>query len=401
MSAGFCGGCGAALTDDLRFCTNCGRRITPRPAAPAARYTAPSELPPVEPRRSHTRTWIVVGAVVACLVLVGVAGAVVQATTFSAKASVNGYFDSLAHGDAAGAIARLDGYRTPVTPDPAKRLGSTVLLSGKVLQDRSYRAPANPRVDSARPLEGSPNAQEVKVSYTVGGHRQHATLQVSKSAETSYGLFHRWLISSGTAGLSLAPGTPYLVNGVQVGTAASSAPTGGETPVTDVYPVFPGEYHVGLADNPLLSANTVTVDVRVLGGLAAAPKLTATIKKTATAEVRTQINAYLDECAKQTTLSPANCPFSVYGGSDVRNVSWTITRYPTIVLGLSPETNTVNAYTKPDDGPGTATVSYEIKDFFGNKYHAQTNSAAIDVEGPVVVTKGRLDWLSPADLAHD
>lgn len=400
MSAGFCGGCGTALTDDLRFCTNCGRPITPRPAAPAPRYTAPSELPPVEPRRSHKRTWIVFGAVVACLVLVGVAGAVLQATTFSAKASVHGYFDSLADGDAAGAIARLEGYRTPVTLGPGNRLGSTALLSDKALQDRSYQAPANPEIDSVRAVQGSPDAQEVKVSYTVGGHRQHATLHVSKSSETSYGLFHRWLISGGTAGLSLPPGTPYLVNGVQVGTAAS-APTGGEAAVTDVYPVFPGAYHLGVAANPLLSANTVTVQVIALGALAVVPRLTATIKKTAAAEVHKQVNAYLDECAKQTTLSPANCPFSVYGGSDVRNVSWTITRYPTIVLGLSSETNTVHAYTKPEDGAGTATVSYEEKEFFGNKYHAQTNSAAIDIAGPVVVTKGKVDWLSPADLARD
>lgn len=406
MSAGFCGGCGAALADDLRFCTNCGRRITggvqqPAAAAPAGRYRAPSQLPPIVPRRSNKRTWIVVGAVVACLVLVGVAGTVVQATAFSAKASVNAYFDSLGRGDADGALARLDGYRTPVTPDPTKHLASTVLLSGKVLRDRSYRAPTDPKIESAQPVQGSSGTQQVKVSYTVGGNRRHATLQVTKSVETSYGLFHRWLISGGTAGLALTPGTPYLVNGVRVGTSTASAQTEGQGTVTDVYPVFPGSYHVGLAENPLLSADGVTVDIRVLGGLAAAAKLTATIKKSAAADVRKQVNAYLDECAKQTSLSPTNCSFSAYGSSDVRNVSWTITRYPTIALGLSPQTNAVNAYTGQDGGEGVATVTYEAKEFFSDKYSPQTTTASIEVDGPVVVTKGKLDWLSPADLARD
>lgn len=402
MSAGFCGGCGAALTDDVRFCTNCGRRITgpaQRPAAPAGRYAGSSQ-PPIQPRRSHKRTWIVVGAVVACLVLVAVAGTVVQATAFNAKASVNAYFDSLGRGDADAALARLYDYSSPGGSDPGKRVGSTALLSGKVLRDRSYRAPTDPEIESSRAVPGESNAQEVKVSYTVGGKRQHATLYVARSHRTSYGLFHRWLISGGTAALALAPGTPYLVNGVRVGASAASPQSEGEGPVTDMYPVFLGTYSVGIADNPLLTADSVTVDVRTLGGFVTA-KLTATIKKSATAEVRKQVNAYLDECAKQTTLTPTNCPFSAYGSSDVRNVSWTITRYPTVVLGLSPETNTVNAYTSSDGGEGVATVSYEAKEFFGDKYSPQTTTASINAEGPVVVTKGKLDWLSPADLARD
>jgi hypothetical protein len=403
MSAGFCGGCGAALTDDVRFCTNCGRRLTgsaPRPAAPAGRYVPPSQLPPIAPRRSHKRTWIVVGAVVAVLVLVGVAGTVVQATAFSAKASVNAYFGSLASGDADGALTRLYDYSSPGGSDPGKRVGSTALLSGKVLRDRSYRAPTDPEIESARPADGSSAAQEVKVSYTVGGSRQHATLYVARSDKTTYGLFHRWLISGGTAALALAPGTPYLVDGVHVGTSAASAQTEGEGPVTDMYPVFPGTYRVGLADNPLLSADSVTVDVRALGGFVT-PKLTATIKKTAAGEVRKQVDAYLDECAKQASLTPTNCPFSTYGTSDVRNISWTITRYPTIALLVTPETNAVRAYTGSEDGQGVATVTYEAKDFFGGKYTPQTSTASIDVGGPVVVTKGKLDWLSPADLARD
>lgn len=403
MSAGFCGGCGAALTEDMRFCENCGRSVTggaPRPATPSGGYQAPSQLPPIAPRRSHKRTWIVVGAVVACLVLVGVAGTVVQATAFSAKASVDAYFGSLGRGDADGALTRLYDYSAPGGSDPGKRVGSTALLSAKVLRDRSYRAPKDPKIESARPVDGSSDAQEVKVSYTVGNSRQHATLHVARSAETSYGLFHRWLISGGTAALALAPGAPYLVNGVQVGTSAASAQSQGEGPVTDMYPVFPGTYRVGLADNPLLSGDSVSVDVRALGGYVTA-KPAATIKKTAAAEVRKQVNAYLDECAKQASLTPTNCPFSTYGSSDVRNISWTITRYPTIALQLNPQTNAVSAYTGQEGGPGVATVTYETKDFFTDKYTPQTSTASIDVGGPVVVTKGRLDWLSPADLARD
>jgi hypothetical protein len=79
-------------------------------------------------------------------------------------------------------------------------------------------------------------------------------------------------------------------------------------------------------------------------------------------EVQRQVDSYIATCIASTELDPDGCPNSAYGGSDVRNVVWTLDQAPT------PDFDYFEG-TFPADlsygESGHATVTYETDQSYG------------------------------------
>ncbi|MQA78495.1 MAG: hypothetical protein GEV10_08450 [Streptosporangiales bacterium] len=430
----FCGGCGNQVPDGLNFCTNCGRpragaggtggqeqqaqasQVGPGGAtsgrpAPAQPHRAADD--PYLRKRGSKRPLVIIGGIAAVLILFAVTVTVLQSTVFGPKAAVNAYFGALEDRDAEKALARISSGSSSGEGSTGSGSASEELLTDKVLGAKQYQPPTDVEITSTKASSDSgdddSDSQEANVSYQVAGERQTATMRVWKSDDKRFGLFDKWIIEGGRSSLSLATGPPYTVNGQELkapdeqggGEDGGDGDDGdggygeGESAAPTSYAAFPGGYEVAVPGNPLFSSATKKVTV-TLKGEPAQVNLDPDIKPAAITEVRKQVTAYIDLCAGETTLQPDGCPLGVYGGSDPRNVKWTVTKYPTIRLA---QENGSRVSVVTDDGSeGSATVTYEAKGYFGDEYESQTGTSSITVAGVVVVKGGKLDWLSPRDV---
>lgn len=382
----FCGGCGAALGSDVRFCESCGKPVAP-PAGPAATPAPPQRPPEFTAPTASKRPLIAAGIVLGGLVVLIVIAGAVQSVLFSPKATVQAYFADLADGDATGAKSRLDN-----VPSDGE------LLSDKVLSAKSYVAPTDVEVTEEKSDDREDDEREMRVSYVLDGQRKTARLSLDRDDERTLLFFRKWHIDDGTVPLSMPAGVPYQVNGVAI--KESSQPTdepASDSVVTVSFVLFPGRYDVGVAENPLLSGEARKVTL-ALDAEPAQLSLSTTIKEEAKAEVTKQVKAYVDECAKQTVLQPENCPLNTYGNSGATNVKWSVVTYPTITFKQTPGGS---VYVETiDDQQGHASVSYEYQTYDGS-YESSNGFSAISVGGPVVVKDGKIDWRSPKDLAEE
>lgn len=401
----FCGGCGAALAGDVRFCESCGK-----PTALPARQPAAGQAPAQRPMSSTAptvskRPLVVAGIVLGVLVVLGAGMAVVQKMVFSPEAVVERYFADLAAGDGAGAKQRLadGGVGTDETSAVDSLSGNTAVLSTELLVDKavasdSYQAPENVEVTAS---SDDPEQPSVRVAYQLDGKERSATMMLRQAPEKVFLVFKTWQIASGGTTQLFVPGyVPYQVNGIAMKHQASEIGGGTDAGVPPVgFVVFPGGYDVGIAaKNPLVSGGSKKA-YAVLGKRSNV-MVHATLKESAKAEVDAQVRAYIDKCAEKTTLQPENCPFSNGYTSDdtARNVHWTVSSYPVIALQQDPG-GAVYVET-PSGSEGEANVTYEQKEFFGEDYEQQSASSPITVSGFVLVKKGKIDWQSPADQSQ-
>ena len=128
--------------------------------------------------------------------------------------------------------------------------------------------------------------------------------------------------------------------------------------------------------------------------LYAAP--TYTLSEAGTAEVQSQVEAALDECATSTEASPEGCPFSAWASSMVEGSgSWTIDTYPTVELEPTSEGWSLSSY----DSPGEATFSYRQESW--NEEDAptdETDTSTLRVSGTATLGE---DGNLTVDLSED
>jgi len=249
-----------------------------------------------EPRRAALLTRAQL-AIVAGLVLLVVA-AVVAATLVvppAARASspdipVKAYLQALVDGDASRALS-LAGIR----PTKLDRL----------LTDSAYRQ-ATDRISAFRVTAtdaAAGPARIVRARITQGPVEYTASFPVEQDSR-GFGLGPWHLVPLPLPSLQVAVDGPSGLSVDMAGVAVEAAVAGIDERV------LPGTYAIGLAADPLFTAQTASVAAYLAPSAAPRPAtLRVALTPAATAKIDTAVGAWLDGCAASPELAPPGCPF--------------------------------------------------------------------------------------------
>ncbi|KFI58586.1 heme utilization or adhesion related exo protein [Bifidobacterium cuniculi] len=147
---------------------------------------------------------------------------------------------------------------------------------------------------------------------------------------------------------------PTALDGFTINGVAVSAHNAVEMPAdgSAVFVAYPGVYQVGIGESKLLSAKTVTVSTADGDG---SHELWVEATDELVAALQEQVDAKVDECAKEKGTSPYGCPFRAYTYSTIRNFAWTVSQYPKVTRNVSVQDGTFTTY------GGTMKYTYEEK----------------------------------------
>lgn len=311
--------CGHEAPLSARFCTQCGYELQP-PAASRAAPQIVTEPEFVKVRNPGTRVYLGIGATVLVVLVLVAVHSFVAATFFTPQRAVTGYFDALAARDAGAALSYL-------APGQS---GGGELLTDAVLRHEGYRPPLNISVGDV-PAEG--DRRVVPVGFELDGKPYQLRVVTRRANTRTLGVFRGWLVEDGLLPLNIigTGGAQATVNGVAVPDLMAGR-----------LAAFPGQYRVGLVDNPLLQVSETTATVAGQGG---GVRLSPKVKDSARTEVDAQVRSYVDECARRPELRPLGCPFAVSAGATVIKVKWAVSAYPVLTLTVSQETGALNVST--------------------------------------------------------
>ncbi len=252
--------------------------------------------------------WSVVIAVMAALFTAAVL--VLNATLFSASGFAGVYLDSLARGDARGAL-RLPGVDVPE--------GARTDL----LTDRALAAFPDARIVRESDAGAGVRAIEIEIAATADTPPVTTTLLIEPAAPV-LGVFAGWRFAqSPIAVLAAEPlhADAFEVNGVGL-TAETAVPLAALTP---------GRYTL-THDSPLFTAVPVEVALTQPGTVTAAA-IDIQASPRFVEQVQRELDAYLDECTQQTVLLPAGCPFGQQISNRVESEPvWSMVSHPRVVI---------------------------------------------------------------------
>ena len=313
--------------------------------APPASHASPVlvETHPLtaEERARYTRIGIVAGA----LAVVGIAGwiavSVVNSQLYSPVDQATVYLDAVVAGD-------LDEVNDLAPTDD--RADDSLLTSS------IYRAAAT-RITGYElgDVEEAGDTVTVEVQLTGVDGTVDAELSLEKDGHSSV-LFDKWSVADGGLAKAVSLYVPDGARGLTVNDVAVDSVDG------DVW-LLPGDYVFNaFADNPWLESAGEPITVAADEDYQYAELPGAVASDAFREEVQRQVDSYLATCIAATELDPDGCPNSTYGGSDVRNVVWTLDQAPT------PDFEYFDG-TFPADlsygESGHATVTYEADQSYG------------------------------------
>ncbi|MEV6873727.1 zinc ribbon domain-containing protein [Amycolatopsis sp. NPDC051128] len=308
-----CPHCDAPTQPDARFCHQCGRELAAKAQGehaptPPSGFAVPAD-PFVRPWRPSRKAGMITVVVVSVLVVLGAGLFVVQKTVFTPEAALNGYFDALAERDAEAAASYLDG------DGP----------SGAMLRSPDYVPPTGLKIHGVE--DDDDDSRSASISFLVDGHEKSGQVRLTRRKTHTWGVFRDWAISGlePTLRITVSAAVPLRVDG-------ETLATGRPGDAVEIA-VFPGRHKVDVADNPLLEADQGVVDAAL--GMTEVP-LGVRVKASAQQAAQDQVKNYLDQCAAQKRAEPPNCPFRLSAFSEVMDISWKITVYPTIELRQTP-----------------------------------------------------------------
>ncbi|WP_312875960.1 hypothetical protein [Arthrobacter terrae] len=236
---------------------------------------------------------------------------VVNANYFGPQQPVRDYFQALHDGDGAKALGLLK----PTTPT-----ANPAVLDGRGLSSAAAHL-SDLRVGDPQPEDGG--NVKVTASYNVDGAQKSTNFQLEPAGK-QWLFFSTWSFIPAplpTLDVSVVNETTASLNGVTV-----RMPAGRNRFAV----LYPGQYEAAFANDlfqaPAVSTTVTSPAVRV----PAVDLATAPSAKLMNA-VNDQLQQYLDGCAKQQVLLPADCPLSNH--SDNRIVSpvlWNIVSYPKV-----------------------------------------------------------------------
>jgi hypothetical protein len=316
--------------------------------------------PFVEPWRPTPRGTLITAIVIALVVLLSVVTVVVQRIWFTPDSVVNGYYAALADRDAAKALTYG---------------GNGSAADGNLLGSDKYVPPTNLRIskiENGGDDHKSKDERVANVSFTIGDNKVSGEVTLHRESRLTWGLFRGWELSSDRPTIDVNTSAPVnvQVNGHAV------PPTDDGTPRH--LDVFPGRFVVGLADNPLVAADPVTV---YAGFGDSTVDLTPRIKADAKTAVDAQVKAYLNKCLVDANKPNTTCPFSL--DNEVTRPVWRIATYPTITLRIG------------DDGTVVAESSTEGKATLtgvGYGGYPVNDDTTFTVSGLVTVEQGAIKF---------
>jgi hypothetical protein len=240
--------------------------------------------------------------------------AALNGDVYSAHGFVRGYLDALSAKNSAAALE---------VPGVASTTGSVETL----LTDGAMGELDN--IALVRETEGANGTRTVVYDYEIGGQSGRSEFTVVQTG-TRFGLFPTWRFSASplaTVAVDVLGDDRFEANGFDVATPGA-------------YLVFaPGLYELDL-ETTYLTAEDVPVAVTDPGTIVDA---TLALEPTDAfvAAVKTETDAYLDDCATQKVLQPTGCPFGATINNRVEgDPAWSIADYPATEL-VATETNGV------------------------------------------------------------
>lgn len=271
--------------------------------------------------------WLCIAALLVAAIVS--AWSAVARDVYSAGSFARGYLEALEDDDAAAALAL-----------PGVALSSTELAEAGLPADSSdalLRSEALGTIEDVRlvsDVRAADGVHEVTFSYRLAG-QPHRTAFSIVGGERTFGLFPSWRFATSPLSvvrLTVAHTTGFRANGFELDTRRV-------TEVTD---------EAFTATIPLLTFTPGSVDFDVDTTYLAAPVDTATTTEVASvveadvtasatpdfvAEVQTQIDGYLDNCATQQVLQPTGCPFGMVIRDRVDDLPvWSIAGYPVVTV---------------------------------------------------------------------
>ncbi|WP_299304382.1 hypothetical protein [uncultured Brachybacterium sp.] len=353
-------------------------------AAPVQKQAPAAPLSP-KARKLLIRGGIAVGGAFVLLVGIAIAFNVISSTVFSPEKRVEAYLSALQEGDAAQAVE----ISAPNAP-----------TAQQVLLTNAIAGSAENRISSYEILDSEKSGDDdVVVTATVfqDGVSTTRTFLVERNGRTAL-VFPEWRMGETEYAylvLEVPEGaSTLLVNGQEVA-VESLAVEGGYAASA----VLPGQYTVSLPEvsefiDSEESAVFVPADPEGWYELYAAP--TYALSEAGTAEVQSQVEAALDECATSTEASPEGCPFSAWASSMVEGSgSWTIDTYPTVELEPTSEGWSLSSY----DSPGEATFSYQQESWNDEDAPTdETDTSTLRVSGTATLAE---DGTLTVDLSED
>lgn len=338
-------------------------------AAPAVAVDSPAPRPLTpDERKRYRRIAVVSGAVVAVGIAGWIAVSVVNSQLYSPRDQASAYLDAVVEGN----LDEADGL-APVDDDQA---------DDSLLTSAIYQAAAS-RITGYELGDVEEDGDNVTVEVRLEGLDDSTTteLVMQKDGHTS-GVFDKWVVADGGLAKAVTVSLPesagdVTVNGVEVSS------------VDDDVWLLPGTYDIdAFAGNQWLESTGEPVTVLPDEDFQYADVPAAVPSDAFKEEVQRQVDDYLDDCMAATELEPDDCPNAAYGGTDVRNVSWTLEQAPTPSFDYFD--GTFPADLSYGD-PGRATVTYEADQSYGfgqPDWQPQTEESDLYLSSVTVTEEG-------------
>lgn len=260
---------------------------------------------------------------------------------YGPETDVRAYFENLQDGDGGRALGLLN-----AQPDPED---DAVLLDGEPL------AAATETLEDLEVSTVSQSSDEavVRAEFTLDG-TPHSSDYRLVPVDTQWGFFTVWGFEDSvlpTVSVTMPGATSADLNGASAALPDSSQ---------DFAAFPPGVYSASYASRWVDTdpASVVVTDEAQHESI----ELTATPSQALEDEVAAQIAADLETCTEQSSLYPADCPFSYdFDGRVEGDVTWRITKQPDPAISIGADQGRDWALAS---APGTAEVSFTAVDLF-------------------------------------
>ena len=303
--------------------------------------------------------------VVAALLVAGLVGTIgaLNRTVYSAGGFVEQYLDALARGDTVGALA-LGGVMPSsaqlatwgLSEEQSADLPETLLRSsvlGGLDNIELASATATPGLDDG-------TAQTVVFDFDLNGAASSMAFTVERSG-TFAGVFNAWTFTVSPLAVlqvSVLHERVFTVNGLTLDArahVAADAPTTFST--SAAYLAFAPNRYTFEHESAMLTAEKSSVSVTAAGPTTV--EVDAQPNEAMVAQVQSELNKFLDECATQTVLQPTSCPWGITIDDRIESTpAWSISAYPPVELSAGELSFEMGAT------PGLAHIVVDVRSLF-------------------------------------